>query len=357
MKALTKSLVASAAAAALLAAAGMSASAKEIKLTASSSHPPIVPWVKTIQDLVVPEANKRLEAMGSPHRIKWTEAYAGALYNFQNTLEGIEQGLGDIGWVGTLWEPIKMPLHNVTYYAPFAAFDVKQLVEIATDLEKIPAVAAEWTKHNTKFLGTQVADSYQLMTKKPITRVEDIDGLKLITPGAIAAMIRGTGAIPVDAGLPVFYNNMQTGVADGCVIITTGMIPFKLHEVAPYITRANLGAVNSGALAMNMDTWKSLPKDVQQVFAGLGVDYAKTVADRVAAFEKVSFEKLPTMGAKLSDMSEAERERWAKKLPNIAGEWADELEKKGIPGKLIVAKFMESVRARGGKPLRDWDKE
>ena len=34
--------------------------------------------------------------------------------------------------------------------------------------------------------------------------------------------------------------------------------------------------------------------------------------------------------------------------------WADELEKKGIPGKLIVAKFMESVRARGGKPLRDW---
>ncbi len=357
MKKVTKSLIASAVAAAVAGSFGGAVQAKEIKLTASSSHPPIVPWVKTIQDLVVPEANKRLEKMGSPHRIKWTEAYAGALYNFQNTLEGIEQGLGDIGWVGTLWEPIKMPLHNVTYYAPFAAFDVVQLRDIATDMEKVPEVAAEWTKYNTKFLGTQVADSYQLMTKKPITKVEEIEGLKLITPGAISAMVRGTGAIPVDAGLPVFYNNMQTGVADGCIIITTGMLPFKLHEVAPYITRVNLGAVNSGALAMNMDTWKSLPKDVQEVFTGLGVDYSKTVAERVAAFEKVSFGKLPTLGAKLSEMSEDERKRWAAKLPNIAGEWAADLEKKGIPGKAIVAKFMEAVRARGGKPLRDWDKE
>ena len=124
----TKTLIASAVAAAVLAMSGMAAQAKEIKLTASSSHPPIVPWVATIKNHVVPEANKRLEAKGSEHRIKWTEAYAGALYNFQNTLEGIEQGLGDIGWVGTLWEPIKMPLHNVSYYAPFAASDVHQML-------------------------------------------------------------------------------------------------------------------------------------------------------------------------------------------------------------------------------------
>lgn len=358
MKITTKTLIASAVAAVFAGTLGAAAQAKEIKLTASSSHPPVVPWVSTIKNLVVPEANKRLEKAGSPHRIKWTEAYAGALYNFQNTLEGIEQGLGDIGWVGTLWEPIKMPLHNVSYYAPFAAFDVHQMLEIQNELEKnVPAFAAEWTKHNMKFLGSQAADSYQLMTKRPVTKVEDIEGLKLITPGAISAMIRGTGSIPVDAGLPVFYNNMQTGVADGCIIITTGMIPFKLHEVAPYITRANIGAVNAGGLAMNMDTWKSLPKDVQDVFIGLGVDYGKVQTDLVAKFEQSSFEKLPGMGAKLSVMSEEERKRWAMKLPNIAGEWAADLEKKGVPGKLVLSKFMDAVRARGGKPLRDWDKE
>ena len=56
-------------------------------------------------------------------------------------------------------------------------------------------------------------------------------------------------------------------------------------------------------------------------------------------------------------MSDAERKRWADKLPNIAGEWAAEQEKKGIPAKPVLSKFMDSVRANGGKPLRDWDKD
>ena len=77
--------------------------AKEFKITASSSHPPVVPWVAVLKNYVVPEASKRAKALG--HTIKWTQAYAGALYNFKNTMEGIEEGLGDIGWVGTLWEP------------------------------------------------------------------------------------------------------------------------------------------------------------------------------------------------------------------------------------------------------------
>ena len=38
--------------------------AADFKLTASSSHPPVVPWVKTIKDFVVPESVKRAKASG-----------------------------------------------------------------------------------------------------------------------------------------------------------------------------------------------------------------------------------------------------------------------------------------------------
>ena len=145
-------LIGGIAATAALAVIGVqSASAKEYKLIMSSSHPPIVPWVKVLKELVVPEANKRLKARGSKHTIKWTEAYAGSLYNFQNTLEGIEQGLGDIGWIGTLWEPVKMPLHNVAYYATFAATNAMDLMEIQIDLEaNFPAFGKEWTRRNIR---------------------------------------------------------------------------------------------------------------------------------------------------------------------------------------------------------------
>jgi len=146
----------------VLAAAAMLAAhapAKEYKMTIGSSHPPVLPWTIPLPKLIVAEANKRLKAAGSPDTIKWTEAYAGALYDFNNTLEGVGDGLADIGWVGSLWEPAKQPLQNVAYYSPFVTGDFRALVDVQNELmAKVPAFAAEWTKYNTVFLGAQVAE-------------------------------------------------------------------------------------------------------------------------------------------------------------------------------------------------------
>jgi TRAP-type C4-dicarboxylate transport system substrate-binding protein len=340
---------------AVLAAVAFGVEARDYKMTAGSSHPPVLPWTVPLKDLIVPESNKRLQARGLPDKIQWTEAYGGALYDFNNTLEGVGDGLADIGWVGSLWEPAKQPLQNVAYYSPFVTGDFRALVEVQNQLmEKVPAFAAEWTKHNTVFLGAQVADTYHLVTKFPVTKFEDIKGKKLIAPGAIASRVHGTGAIPVDAGLPVFYNMLQTGVADGAVILITGVLPFKLHEVAPYITKVDLGAVFSGALAMNKNTWDALPPHMKDLFRELGRDYAKMCADLVAQREAGAWAALGKMpNVKISELPQAERVKWANALPDVAGDWA---RRNGEAGRQVLKIFMEEARKRGARPLREWDK-
>jgi TRAP-type C4-dicarboxylate transport system substrate-binding protein len=342
-------------AAAALVATAFPASATEYKMTIGSSHPPVLPWTLPLKTLIVPESNNRLKALGSPDTIKWTEAYAGALYDFNNTLEGVGDGLADVGWVGSLWEPAKQPLQNVAYYSPFVTGDFRALLEIQDQLmAKVPAFAAEWTKYNTVYLGAQVADTYHLVTKFPVTRLEDIKGKKLLAPGAIASRVHGTGATPVDAGLPVFYNMLQTGVADGAVILITGVLPFKLHEVAPYITRVDLGAVFSGALAMNKKTWDALPPHMKDVFRSLGRDYALMCADLVAQREAATWAALAkNPNVKLAELPQSEREKWAQALPDVAGDWA---RRNGEPGRVVLKTFMDEARKRGAKPLRDWDK-
>jgi TRAP-type C4-dicarboxylate transport system substrate-binding protein len=351
----TRQLSMSVLAAALLAAAALPSAAREYKMTIGSSHPPVLPWTIPLRDLVVPESNKRLKALGSPDTIKWTEAYAGALYDFNNTLEGVGEGLADIGWVGSLWEPAKQPLQNVAYYFPFVSGDVHAMTAIQEQLmERVPAFAAEWTKHNTVFLGAQAADTYHLVTKFPVTRLEDLKGKKLLAPGAIAARVQGIGVTAVDAGLPVFYNMIQTGVADGAVILITGVIPFKLHEVAPYITKVDLGAVFSGALAMNKKTFDGLPPHMKDLFRTLGRDYAKMCADLVAQREAGTWAALAKMpNVKVSEFPAAERAKWAAALPDIAGDWT---KRNGEPGRVVLKTFMEEARKRGAKPLREWDK-
>ena len=335
--------------------AAMPALARDYKMTIGSSHPPVLPWTIPLQKLVVPESNKRLQAKGLPDKIQWTEAYAGALYDFNNTLEGVGDGLADLGWVGSLWEPAKQPLQNVAYYFPFVSGDVYLMTRLQERLmERVPAFAAEWTKHNTVFLGAQAADTYHLVTKFPVKSLEDLKGRKLLAPGAIAARVQGIGVTPVDAGLPVFYNMLQTGVADGAVILITGVMPFKLHEVAPYITKVDLGAVFSGALAMNKRTFDNLPPHMKDLFRELGRDYAKMCADLVAQREASTWAALAKMpNVTVSELPAAERAKWAKALPDIAGDWT---KRNGDAGRQTLKIFMEEARKAGAKPLRDWDK-
>jgi C4-dicarboxylate-binding protein DctP len=341
--------------AAITLAAALPVAARDYKMTIGSSHPPVLPWTLPLKELVVPESNKRLKAKGLPDTIQWTEAYAGALYDFNNTLEGVGEGLADIGWVGSLWEPAKQPLQNVAYYFPFVSGDVYLMTALQERLmERVPAFAAEWSKHNTVFLGAQAADTYHLVTKFPVTSLEDLKGRKLIAPGAIAARVQGIGVTAVDAGLPVFYNMLQTGVADGAVILITGVLPFKLHEVAPYITKVDLGAVFSGALAMNKNTWDRLPPHMKELFRELGRDYAKMCADLVAKREADTWAALAKMpNVKVSELPAAERAKWAAALPDIAGDWT---RRNGEAGRQVLKIFMEEARKAGAKPLRDWDK-
>lgn len=330
--------------------------AATFKLTAGSSHPPIVPWAVALRDLIVPESTKRAKALG--HTLEWTEAYSGVLYNFKNTLEGVQDGLADVGWVGTLWEPNKMPLHNVTYFAPFGTSNVQALLEIGRELhEKIPAMNQQWTKYNQKLLGVFATDAYILMTKKPIKSVADLKGLKLFAPGAVARWVEGTGAIGIDAGLPVYYNGIKTGVANGVISPTTGILPFKLHEVAPDLTQLQMGGALPGALTMNLNTWKKLPPELQKMFLELGNEYGDWVAKRVVGFYNKTvgaMKKNPKVNVSVLSMDQ--QRKWAQSVPNIAAEWVKKTEARGLPAGKVLKVYMDGMRARGEKPLRDWDK-
>lgn len=338
-----------------LATVATSVSAKEWKLTAGSSHPPILPWVSALKDHVVPESNRMLAELGIGDTIEWTEAYGGALYDFNNTLEGVGDGLADVGWVGTLWEPAKMPLANVAYYAPFVTGDVHALMELQEKLiQDIPAFREEWEKNNTVYLGSQVADTYHLLTKFPVTGFDDLKGHKLLAGGAIANWIRDTGITAVDAGLPVQYNMIQTGVADGTILLITGVLPFKIHEVAPYITKVDLGAVISGGLAMNKDTWDSLTPEMKVLFRFLGREYGRIQTDHVARNVNKAWAALEkNADVTITEMPDAERKKWADAMPDLAGEW---VKANGEPAKAVLKAYMDGARARGAQPLREWDK-
>jgi TRAP-type C4-dicarboxylate transport system substrate-binding protein len=326
-----------------------------IKLTVASSQPTTLAWVGAMHTLVVPELDKRLASSGSSHHIRWTEAYGGSLYKYGETLEGIQIGLTDMGWVGTLWELSKLPLQNVTFYAPFASDDFRLVVDIVNELHRtMPAMTEAWTEQNVHFLGASALDTYHLMTTFPVDSVDDLRGRKILAPGPSAAWLEGTGAVAVDGSLTTYYQQIQTGVADGVITILTGAAPNRLHEVAPYITLTGIGSQVTGALAINLDTWNRLPQDVRAVLDELGPEYSRAVADDIAKRYDASIARMRSEGAIVAEFPLAEKQKWLAAMPDIAGRWIEATERRGHPAGEVLRAYMDALRARGAQPMRDW---
>ncbi|MFD0915408.1 C4-dicarboxylate TRAP transporter substrate-binding protein [Pseudahrensia aquimaris] len=346
--------------AAMAAAAGASvlprqAHAEVIKLTMSSSHPTAVPWVGALSSHVVKETNSRLAAAGSAISVDWTESYGGALYKFDKTLEAVADGLTDMGWVGTLWEESKMPLQNVTFHTPFVTDDLPLQLSVINKLhQELPALSEAWQRQKQIFLGASGIETFHMLTREPFERYEQLNGMKMIAAGSVGNFLKGSGAVPVNSGLPDFYNNLSSGVADGVLIAFSGAVPFKLFEPAPYVTKVSIGSQMTGGLAVNRRSWRKLPEDVQGVLQTLGQEYSQVHATQLMNAGQAFEAAMTAGGATITTLDPAERQKWVDGLPDIAAEWRAVTENRGAPAGEVLKAYMDAMKAAGVQPARDW---
>lgn len=325
-----------------------------IRLTISSSHPTVLAWVGPLQK-VAQRSNELLEERGSEHRIEWTESYSGQLYGPGDTLEAVSQQITDCGWIGSLFEPAKLPLQNIMFSTPFSTTDARQAANAMNALNKSEqAMQDEWASHDVIFFGSSCSDGYSLFTKEPLDDLSDIAGRKILGAAATASLIEPLGAAPVTSALPENYSNLQTGVGDGVIIVGTGAYGLKLHEVAPYATRVDTGPFTFGGFGMNRQVFDSLPEDVQQVMIEMGEVYSTENADLIETQSAGIWDRFADEGATVRDMSMEEKQRWVAALPDFGKLWVETNQSDSVPARDIMKQFMATLREFGAEPLRDW---
>lgn len=330
--------------------------AKTWKVTVAAGHPQIFLWISTIHDTFIPYVNERLKPLG--HEVVWKETYGGTACKLGGCLEALQSGIVEMANVGVVFEAAKMPLHNVTFFVPFGSGDPATVLDAMTEvIEKVPELKDEWTRHNAVNLAGSAVDTYNLFAKYPVKSVDDVKGHKIGTAGPMATWLKGTGAVGVATNLRETYNSLQLGVFEGIIGFNTAGLGIRMYEVAPYLSEVNFGAQYPAGFAINKKFFDSLPPQVQQVFRDAGKHYNKTLSARQIAKAAQAAEIMKKAGAKFIPFSDEERAKWAHKMPNVAMEWAADMEKKGLPGKKLVKAYLDALRARNVKLVRDWDKE
>lgn len=341
--------------------AALPAHGETMKLTAVGAPPPVVLPVKVTKEYFIPEVNRRLAESGKDFKIEWTEAYSQSLAKFTEVLEAVEEGIGHLGVNIWVFEGSKLPLENVSFYVPFGISDEVSMTNVMRNLhEKIPEMDEAFHEYNQVHLVSWGSDPYQLATKFPVTKWEDLKGHKLGSSGTMGQFFRNTGASVVTSSMADAYTSIRSGVYEGYPAAIALIYPYKMHQAAKYITKVNFGATAGSGLTVNRDTWEALPAHAKTIFREVAREtalrYSKEADQRETKFEAL----IKKQGGVVSVLSNEERKRWAFNLPNIAKEWAERLDERGEPGTKLLKAYMDELRAlpEGSKEIvRHWDRE
>lgn len=330
-----------------------------LNVIAIDGYPDRSMWVKEFSGFFIPRVNEELSAGGN-YEINWQESYGGTIVKPRGVLEGIKLGLGDVGIVTTIFHNSALPSQGISAVTPFISADARAVAKAVDEIAKeFPSINDEFDAENQVYLATGVVlDTYQIFCKDPVGSIADLEGKKVAGAGYNLRYIEGIkDAAGVQGGLPDFYNMVQTGVVDCAMLWPEAANTFKIAEVAPYMLKSDFGAVNSKTVTANKDFWNKLPDEVKMAFEKVAVEYRDHIAGIAMDEAAASVAAYEAAGGRVVEMSADARKAWADSMPNIAVEWAKDLDSKGSPGSEMLKAYEEKLKAAGFTPVRDWAAE
>jgi TRAP-type C4-dicarboxylate transport system substrate-binding protein len=179
----------------------------------------------------------------------------------------------------------------------------------------------------TKLMFMFASEPFHIFTtKKKITSMDDLKGLKIRASGAGTAMtLKAWGATPVTIAPPDLYMALEKGTIDG-VMAGWGLVEgAKLHELTKYVLWEPLGI---GVLIniMNDDIWNKIPPDLQKIIQNVNAAMAKRSTEDMNAMNKTGEDFLRKNKVEVTYLSSAEKVKWQKmaddvRIPAMKSAW------------------------------------
>ena len=322
--------------------------ADNIRLRIGAGHPVQgIAHVTAVEEFFIPEVTKRAEKAG--HKIEWTKAWGGSVAKLSETLEATRSGILDIGVVNFPFHSAHLFTNNFPFHFPFQPSDhVLAVKAVRMTYEEVPWLKEVFErKFGQKHLGIGQNGDYGIGSKTPIASFDDLKGKKFGAAGPNLNWFRDTGIVGVQQSLNEAYNAIQTGVYHGYVVFPGSYYGFKLHEVGAYYLRAGLGAPAAIALTINLNTWKRLPKAVQDILVEVGREYDIVNAEMQAKADAEGLERLRAAGVEIRELSPAERAKWAEAVKGLPNEMAQDANRRGEPGTQVFRAYIANLKKLG----------
>jgi TRAP-type transport system periplasmic protein len=198
---------------------------------------------------------------------------------------------------------------------------------------------------DVKIMFFYTAGPQYLNTKKPITKLEEVKGLKIRSTGSSARIVELLGGAPVGMPMGEAYDALARGVVNGVVGPTEVMKGWKLAEVLSNVTIYGSSHVNAAYIFMNKNKWNSIPAADQKIIEQINAEWIERVAKNWDDADKEGADALIAKGGKIGQLPKEEQTRWAAALKPMFDDYIKELKAKGLPGDEAVKFCQDYVKS------------
>jgi TRAP-type C4-dicarboxylate transport system substrate-binding protein len=198
-----------------------------------------------------------------------------------------------------------------------------------------------------KLLGVFTHGPGQMFTRKPVSGIADVQGLKIRTGGGVAeAVAKALGASAFVKPAPESYELLKGGVADGVFFPMESIVSFKLDTVLEQATLFPGGMYSSAfGFFMNEDKWNKLPKADQDAILKVSGEHLSRLAGQSwDDADKKGLEALQKSGVKIVNASPAFVAEVQKRSAPIVDDWITKASAKGVDAAKILAEFRAELK-------------
>lgn len=273
-------------------------------------------------------------------------AWGGAMGKTEDHYDLVRNGVADISYFLSPLTPGLFPMSDIISL-PWRLPNATVSVNALWNFYQQGYLDDEYSEVIPVFIWAGSGQS--IFTVDAINTLDDIKGMKIISHSDMNNQILGDymDAVPMFIPHGEMYGAIEKGTADGLFLVWEGIAPFSLQEQLHYavdLTFGNIGCV----VAMNKNTFNSLPKDVQEIIRQIAQDtlLPKTI-EGYANAQQTSKQLFAEADGKYIQWSEADMATLEANISPMWQQWIEKTEAAGLPGKDAVDKMYKILQDLG----------
>jgi TRAP-type C4-dicarboxylate transport system substrate-binding protein len=192
----------------------------------------------------------------------------GSLVPARSTMQGVRDGLAHVAYHAGTYTPSELPLNNIVADLALVTSDI--YVSMAASTEQVfvnPKLLGEYRRNGLIYGGGYSTSPYLLLCNKKIESLADIKGKRLRMPGSLwDRWAVSVGAISVNVPSSEIFTGLERGTLDCGVNPLESLQSRSWWDVAKFVIDLPLGPYFSGPMwAYNPQFWRGITPEQRRV--------------------------------------------------------------------------------------------